>query len=319
MFVLDVLCAACSITVADVLIALALTNWGGKLAGQERGARAARGAGARADHGPRRDRDPDQRAAGGEGQPAHRRTRDRAVRQPRPGDRQRHPAGQPHRAQARRPGRSRPPTQYQIDWERSALVNGLVPAQFTVAEDNKTYDLSGQAGPLMEILQILKANNIPLNRHGRHPLEPGAASADPGGGAAGGRAAGTAAQPAQPARRRPPRRRSRLDRAHAASASCETLRASGALTDDEYDQPAGPDHLRNLTPSLARAPDRIRTRFSFAVSLSSQDCTGWITARTGGIHHRCRPRPRALACGAAGPRGRRHHRARISARRCPTA
>jgi len=53
---------------------------------------------------------------------------------------------------------------YQIDWERSALVNGLVPAQFTVAEDNKTYDLSGQAGPLMEILQILKANGIPLNR-----------------------------------------------------------------------------------------------------------------------------------------------------------
>jgi hypothetical protein len=54
--------------------------------------------------------------------------------------------------------------QYRIDWERSALVNGLVPAPFTVAEDNKTYDLSGQAGPLMEILQILKANNIPLNR-----------------------------------------------------------------------------------------------------------------------------------------------------------
>ncbi|SOJ53412.1 hypothetical protein MSIMFB_00916 [Mycobacterium simulans] len=54
--------------------------------------------------------------------------------------------------------------QYLIDWERSALVNGLVPAQFTVAEDNQTYDLSGQAGPLMEILQILKANGIPLNR-----------------------------------------------------------------------------------------------------------------------------------------------------------
>lgn len=54
--------------------------------------------------------------------------------------------------------------QYLIDWERSALVNGLVPAQFTVAEDNKTYDLSGQTGPLMEILQILKANNVPLNR-----------------------------------------------------------------------------------------------------------------------------------------------------------
>jgi hypothetical protein len=54
--------------------------------------------------------------------------------------------------------------QYRIDWERSALVNGLVPAQFTVPEDNKTYDLSGQAGPLMEILQLLKANHVPLNR-----------------------------------------------------------------------------------------------------------------------------------------------------------
>lgn len=53
--------------------------------------------------------------------------------------------------------------EFQIDWDRSALVNGLVPAQFTVDEDNKTYDLSGQAEPLMEIMQILKANNVPLN------------------------------------------------------------------------------------------------------------------------------------------------------------
>jgi Short C-terminal domain len=57
-----------------------------------------------------------------------------------------------------------PTTQeYEIDWERSSLVNGLVPAKFTSEEDNKTYDLSGQAGPLMEILQILKANNVPVN------------------------------------------------------------------------------------------------------------------------------------------------------------
>ncbi|HEX3284472.1 MAG TPA: SHOCT domain-containing protein [Mycobacterium sp.] len=57
-----------------------------------------------------------------------------------------------------------PATQeYQIDWERSGLINGLVPATFTVAEDNKTYDLSGQTGPLMEILQILKANGIGMN------------------------------------------------------------------------------------------------------------------------------------------------------------
>jgi hypothetical protein len=53
--------------------------------------------------------------------------------------------------------------QYQIDWNRSALVTGMVPAQFTLAEDNRTYDLSGQAAPLMEILQILKANNVPMN------------------------------------------------------------------------------------------------------------------------------------------------------------
>jgi hypothetical protein len=54
--------------------------------------------------------------------------------------------------------------QYQIDWNRSALVGGMVPAQFTLAEDgNRTYDLSGQAAPLMEIMQILKANGVPMN------------------------------------------------------------------------------------------------------------------------------------------------------------
>ena len=53
--------------------------------------------------------------------------------------------------------------QYQIDWERSALINGLVPATFTITEDNRTYDLSGQTGALMEILQILKANGIGMN------------------------------------------------------------------------------------------------------------------------------------------------------------
>ena len=57
-----------------------------------------------------------------------------------------------------------PATQeYQIDWERSALINGLVPATFTIAEDNRTYDLSGHTGALLEILQILKANGIGMN------------------------------------------------------------------------------------------------------------------------------------------------------------
>jgi len=53
--------------------------------------------------------------------------------------------------------------EYQIDWERSSLVSGVMPANFTIAEENKTYDLTGQTGPLMEILQILKANGIGMN------------------------------------------------------------------------------------------------------------------------------------------------------------
>ena len=51
---------------------------------------------------------------------------------------------------------------YRIDWERSDLVNGLMPAQFTLPDDNHTYDLSGQTEPLMAILRVLKANRMPL-------------------------------------------------------------------------------------------------------------------------------------------------------------
>jgi hypothetical protein len=53
--------------------------------------------------------------------------------------------------------------EYEIDWQASALIAGVVPAQFTSSEDHTTYDLSGQAGPLMEILQIYKANNLPFS------------------------------------------------------------------------------------------------------------------------------------------------------------
>jgi len=126
-----------------------------------------------------------------------------------------------------------PSTQeYQIDWERSALVNGLVPAQFTLAEDNKTYDLSGQAGPLMEILQILKANNIPLNRMVDIRSNPvlrqqiqavvrraaGQAQAAPAG----------IAQPAAPVAA--PAQQSIAERLQ----ELETLRTSGAVTEQEY-------------------------------------------------------------------------------------
>jgi len=126
-----------------------------------------------------------------------------------------------------------PTTQeYQIDWERSALVNGLVPAQFTVAEDNRTYDLSGQAGPLMEILQILKANGISLNRMVDIRSNPAlreqiqavvrraAAQQSPAAQPAAAPGAGGAA----------PAQQSIAERLQ----ELETLRTQGVLTDEEY-------------------------------------------------------------------------------------
>ncbi|MBS1691282.1 MAG: SHOCT domain-containing protein [Actinobacteria bacterium] len=53
--------------------------------------------------------------------------------------------------------------EYEIDWRRSALVSGMMPATFTLAEDNSTHDLTGQTGPLMDILGVLKANGIGLD------------------------------------------------------------------------------------------------------------------------------------------------------------
>lgn len=119
-----------------------------------------------------------------------------------------------------------PTTQeYQIDWERSSLVNGLVPAQFTVEEENQTYDLSGQAGPLMEILQILKANNIPLNRMVDIRSNPALRQQIQ---AIVRRAAAQQAPAATRASQAPQASTSeRLQK-------LETLRASGALTDQEY-------------------------------------------------------------------------------------
>lgn len=117
-----------------------------------------------------------------------------------------------------------PTTQeYQIDWERSALVNGLVPAQFTLAEDNKTYDLSGQAGPLMEILQILKANNVPLNQMVDIRSNPALRQQVQA-------VVRRAAEQQAPAPVVTPPQQSIAQRLQ----ELEALRASGALTDQEY-------------------------------------------------------------------------------------
>ena len=127
--------------------------------------------------------------------------------------------------------------QYQIDWERSALVNGLVPAQFTLAEDNRTYDLSGQAGPLMEILQILKANNVPFNRMVDIRSNPGLRQQIQAVVRRAGEQQAPAAQPGSPAGAATGR---------PAASGTGALRASGALTDQEYSSQAGPNHRRNL-------------------------------------------------------------------------
>jgi hypothetical protein len=117
--------------------------------------------------------------------------------------------------------------EYEIEWQASALIAGVVPAQFSSTEDQKTYDLSGQAGPLMEILQIYKANNLPFSgtvdirnypvvRQQIMDVVRRAAAAQPAPAAAG----GVAAPPQQSAAQR-------LD-------ELEKLRASGALSDAEY-------------------------------------------------------------------------------------
>ena len=112
-----------------------------------------------------------------------------------------------------------PTTQeYQIDWERSALVNGLMPAQFAWPKTTGPTTSAVRPAPLMEILQLLKANSVPLERDGRHEVEPGIARADPGRGA-------PRRRPTGAARSRPPLPQPAADRP--AAPELETLRAKG--------------------------------------------------------------------------------------------
>ena len=127
--------------------------------------------------------------------------------------------------------------EYQIDWERSRLVGGLMPATFTIAEDNKTYDLTGQAGPLMEILQVLKANNIGLNNMIDLRSNPAARQQVQ----TIVRRAAAAQAPPPPAQRTPvaPAAGAPMPSAPEPTTAqrlqeLETLRATGAISDDEY-------------------------------------------------------------------------------------
>ncbi|MGA5541174.1 SHOCT domain-containing protein [Mycobacterium sp. NPDC051198] len=124
--------------------------------------------------------------------------------------------------------------EYRIDWERSSLVSGLMPATFTIAEENKTYDLTGQSGPLMDILQILKSHGIAINNMVDLRANPAAReqvqavvrrAAAQQAPAPAPSAAAPAAAPfmAPPA----PSTAQRLQ-------ELETLRATGAISEDEY-------------------------------------------------------------------------------------
>ena len=128
--------------------------------------------------------------------------------------------------------------QYQIDWERSSLVSGMMPATFTIAEDNRTYDLTGQTGPLMEILQILKANGIALNNMVDLRNNPAVRQQVQ---AVIRRAAATQQAPAGQAAPPPPPPPPSAPVAAPAEPSTaqrlqqlETLRATGAISDQEY-------------------------------------------------------------------------------------
>ena len=121
--------------------------------------------------------------------------------------------------------------EYQIDWERSSLVSGMMPANFTMADDNTTYDLSGQVEPLMEILQVLKAHNIALNNMIDLRSNPVARQQVQD------VVRRTMAKPA-PAQQAAPAPGAVLTPPEPSTAQrlqeLETLRATGAITEDEY-------------------------------------------------------------------------------------
>jgi hypothetical protein len=130
----------------------------------------------------------------------------------------------------------------EIDLQASALASGVMPMQLAVAEDNRTYDITGQAGPVMEILQVLRANGIPFggsfdlrsnpvvreqvveilrrNAAAQQAIRPAAPQFSP---------PAAAPNPA-PAWLPPPPPPSAAQRLQ----ELETLRATGAITESEY-------------------------------------------------------------------------------------
>jgi len=131
----------------------------------------------------------------------------------------------------------------EVELQASALVTGLMPMKFAVAEDNRTYDITGQAGPVMEILRILRAYGVPFggsfdlrskpaireqvleivrgNAAGQQAPLPGAQQFSP---------PAAAPNPAPAGWYPPPPVPSAAQRLQ----ELETLRATGAITESEY-------------------------------------------------------------------------------------
>ncbi len=128
-------------------------------------------------------------------------------------------------------------TEYEIDWDASALVAGATPAQFTVDEDNRTYDLTGRADPLLKILNVLHVNGIPLGGTidvrsnpvvRQQVIDIVRRSADDAAPATGGSPSVPDGSPLPMYTPPPPTVSQRLQ-------ELETLRATGAVTQAEYD------------------------------------------------------------------------------------
>jgi hypothetical protein len=119
---------------------------------------------------------------------------------------------------------------YDIDWNRSALISGVAPAVFTLDEDGRSYDLSGQTEPLMDIMRLLKEGGIPLSGTIDIRSNPAVRQQVM---AVVRRAAAQQDAPAAPTGAPPvaaPPQRSVAQRLQ----ELETLRAMGTVSDDEY-------------------------------------------------------------------------------------
>ncbi|PZT92995.1 MAG: hypothetical protein DI630_27765 [Gordonia sp. (in: high G+C Gram-positive bacteria)] len=140
--------------------------------------------------------------------------------------------------------------EFDIDWQRTALLAGTSPARFTDTETGEEFDLSGKSDALIEIMRVFAENNIPFGgrvdlrsnpvvrdqvmdiarRHGRPD---GFARQGPPGGPTSGRP--DMSKPAEPSFTHPPAAAPGPPRTPGQRlAELESMRAAGTISLDEY-------------------------------------------------------------------------------------